>query len=76
MRETITKLKKMAAISILIVDEETNIPANDSDILIDLYNKTRNGYVLHYLNMKQNSHQSSVLGEHQYKRRTDQGTVL
>lgn len=69
MRETITKLKKMAAISILIVDEETNIPANDSDILIDLYNKTRNGYVLHYLNMKQNSHQSSVLGEHQYKRR-------
>lgn len=69
MRETITKLKKMADISILIVDEETNIPANDSDILIDLYNKTRNGYVLHYLNMKQNSHQSSVLGEHQYKRR-------
>lgn len=69
MRETITKLKKMAGISILIVDEETNIPANDSDILIDLYNKTRNGYVLHYLNMKQNSHQSSVLGEHQYKRR-------
>lgn len=69
MRKTISELKQMADISILIVDEETNIPANDSDILIDLYNKTRNGYVLHYLNMKQNSHQSSVLGEHQYKRR-------
>ena len=69
MKEAISKLKKMAEISILIVDEDTNIPANDSDILIDLYNKTRNGYVLHYLNMKQNSHQYSVLGEHQYKRR-------
>ena len=45
MKETISKLKKMAEISILIVDEDTNIPANDSDILIDLYNKTRNGYV-------------------------------
>lgn len=69
MRKTISELKKKADISILIVDEETNIPANDSDILIDLYNKTPNGYVLHYLNMTHNSHQSSVLGEHQYKRR-------
>ena len=69
MRETISELKRMAAISILIVDEDTNIPANDSDILIDLYNKTRNGYVLHFLNIRQNSHQYSVLGEHQYKRR-------
>lgn len=69
MREKITQLKRMADISILIVDEDTKIPANDSDILIDLYNKTRDGYVLHYLNMTHNSHQYSVLGEHQYKRR-------
>ena len=69
MREFIKEMKKKAKISILIVDDETEIPANDSDILIDLYNKNRNGYVLHYLNLTHNSHQSSVLGEHQYKRR-------
>lgn len=69
MRSKISELKKMSPISILIVDEGTNVPANDSDILIDLYNKTINGYVLHYLNMTHNSHQNSVLGEHQYKRR-------
>lgn len=68
-REFIKELKKKAPISILIVDDETEIPANDSDILIDLYNKVRSGYVLHYLNLTHNSHQSSVLGEHQYKRR-------
>lgn len=69
MREFITRLKQTSDISILVVDEDTNIPANDSDILIDLYNKPRNGYVLHYLNMTHCSHQYSVLGEHQYKRR-------
>lgn len=69
MRELISRLKQTSCISILVVDEGTNIPANDSDILIDLYNKTRNGYVLHYMNMTHNSHQYSVLGEHQYKRR-------
>lgn len=69
MRQLIARLKQSAKISILVVDENTNIPANDSDILIDLYNKPRNGYVLHYMNLTHNSHQSSVLGEHQYKRR-------
>lgn len=69
MRELITRLKQTSQISILVVDEETKIPANYSDILIDLYNKTKNGYVLHYMNMTHNSHQYSVLGEHQYKRR-------
>lgn len=69
MRKKIAELKKKSDISILIVDEDTKIPANDSDILIDLYNKSRNGYVLHYLNLTHNSHQYSVLGEHQYKRR-------
>lgn len=69
MRCLITKMKEKAPISILIVDDETKIPANESDILIDLYNKNRNGYILHYLNITHNSHQSSVLGEHQYKRR-------
>lgn len=69
MREFITRLKQTSDISILIVDDGTNIPANDSDILIDLYNKPRNGYVLHYMNMTHCSHQYSVLGEHQYKRR-------
>ena len=39
MREFINVMKKKAKISILIVDDETEIPANDSDILIDLYNK-------------------------------------
>ena len=69
MRKMIALIKKIAEISILIVDEDTNIPANDADILIDLYNKPENGYVLHYLNLTHNSHQYSVLGEHQYKRR-------
>lgn len=69
LRRFIKELKAKAKISILIVDDETKIPANDSDILIDLYNRVRSGYVLHYLNLTHNSHQSSVLGEHQYKRR-------
>lgn len=69
MRKLIAQLKQTAEISFLVVDEETKIPANDSDILIDLYNKPRNGYVLHYMNLTHNSHQYSVLGEHQYKRR-------
>lgn len=68
-REFIKEMKKKTEISILIVDDETEIPANDSDILIDLYNKVRSGYVLHYLNLTHSSHQSSVLGEHQYKQR-------
>lgn len=65
----IETMKELATISLLIVDDETPIPANKSDILIDLYNKSQNGYILHYLNLTHNSHQDSVLGEHQYKKR-------
>lgn len=69
MGELIDALKETAQISLLIVDDDTHIPANDADILIDLYNKPRRGYVLHFLNLTHASHQNSVLGEHQYKRR-------
>lgn len=68
MRELIAALKETAQISLLIVDDETRIPANDADILIDLYNKPQNNYVLHYLNLIQCSHQEAMLGEHQYKK--------
>lgn len=69
MRDIIQLMKKKAGISILIVDKGTKVPANDADILIDLYNKVQRGYVLHYLNVTHNSHQDSVMGEHQYKKR-------
>lgn len=68
-RELIRQLKLKSQISILVVDDDTKIPANDADIIIDLYNKAYGGYVFHYLNISQNSHQYSALGEHQYKKR-------
>lgn len=69
MRLLLNTMKQKAKVSILIVDNDTNIPANNSDVLIDLYNKTQNGYVLHYLNLTHCSHQDAMLGEHQYKKR-------
>jgi len=69
MRLLLNTMKQKAPISILIVDDGTNIPANNSDILIDLYNRTKKGYVLHYLNLTHCSHQEAMLGEHQYKKR-------
>lgn len=69
MRLLLNTMKQKSTASILIVDDGTKIPANNSDILIDLYNKTQNGYVLHYLNLTHCSHQDAMLGEHQYKKR-------
>ena len=69
MRTLIHSMKRTATISVLIVDDGTEVPINCADILINLYNKQRHGYVLHILNLMHNSHQDSVLGEHQYKKR-------
>lgn len=68
-RNIIKKTKKEGRISILIVNEGTEVAMNDADIMIDLTNKGEFGYVFHYMTLVKNSPKYSMTSSHQYKMR-------
>lgn len=63
------QMKKNAKVSILIVNEEANIPDWMADVIIHLTETTDQGYLLRHISIDKNSLQDSAIGSHQYKRR-------
>lgn len=68
-RNLIMATKKKGRISVLIVNEGTEVAMNDADIMIDLTNKGEFGYVFHYMKLIKNSPKYSMTSSHQYKMR-------
>ncbi len=67
--EEIFQIKQNAKISVLIINNEIDIPDNFPDIVIQLSSKNDKKYLLHYLSIIQNNIQDFAKGWHQYKRR-------
>lgn len=73
-RSEITRLSealKEYRISIVVVRKDVKFPEEDADMIIDMETTNANfcGYLLHYISIYKSRYQSTVLGNHQYKRR-------
>lgn len=68
-RSLVESVKKNRRIAILIMNEGIDVAMNDTDILIDLTNKSEFGYVFHYMTLFNNSPKYSMTSLHQYKTR-------
>ena len=68
-RSLIKSIKKRKRISVLIVNDGTDMAVNDVDLVIDLTNEKKFGYIFHYMTLFKNSPKYSMTSSHQYKMR-------
>lgn len=58
-------------VSIVVLRDDVEFPMEEAGMVIDMYttNDNPNKYLLHYMSIYKSRFQSTVLGQHQYKRR-------